>query len=210
MHVIRFSLVVTGLCLTLAAAAATTTYGVNLNKGGETRVGFRAPLSTFGISQAPVTGWSNAVTGPVITWSADQTRLEHPVTFTLPAASLSTKLALRDHDILKLLDAQKHPTIRFTLKAINGLESAEVTAGKGDFAAVGDLTAHGVSHPVALACTFTRADKRLKIQGSAPVTWADFGMAAPSALAGSVKAANTFHLLLESTWELDTLPLHGK
>ena len=202
----RFGLISACLLLPLTALAATT-YGISPSAG--TRVGFSAKVSAMGVTENTVTGWSQTVKGPTIAWSADQTKLDKPVTFTVPTASFSTKLALRDHDIQQILEASRFPTVRFVLQGIDGLTAAELTAGRGDFTATGELTAHGVSHGLRLPCTFVRQGARLQVQGQTGVTWGQFGLKAPTAVAGTVRAQDTFQVMLESSWDLDTL-LKGK
>ncbi|MBC7542211.1 MAG: YceI family protein [Candidatus Sericytochromatia bacterium] len=204
MHRTRFTLVSAGLLVSLAASAATT-YGLSLRRG--TRVGFATTVSALGL-ESPVNGWSQAVTGPTIPWSVDQTRLERPATFTLPTSSLSTGLALRDRDIQQILEARRFPTIRFDLQKIDGLNAAEVASGKGDFHVGGSLTAHGLAQPVRLACTFVRQAGTIQIKGRTTVTWRDFGLTVPTAMGGTVRAKDSLDLLLESTWDLDRLPIH--
>lgn len=110
-----------------------------------TQVGFS--IDRFGFNY--VLGQFDAIAGEV---HLDQANPENSsVSATIQTASLSAGHALRDEHLRgeRWLDAAQFPTIEFRSTSVQrtGEQTADVT---------GDLTMHGVTHPVILAVTLNK------------------------------------------------------
>ncbi len=95
-------------------------------------------------------------------------------------ASVATDELPRDEYFrTRALQTDTYPTATFTLT-----EPAEVPAGATAVALVGDLTVHGVTQQVTVDAEVAAAAKAgadgVQVVGSVPVTFADFGVEAPS------------------------------
>lgn len=84
---------------------------------------------------------------------------------------------LYDAELLRRIDARRHPTVSLDLRACTALGSS------GRYQLLGDVTFHGVSRPldgtVSLAMP---SDHRLVIRGEQMVDIRDFGIASPTVL----------------------------
>ena len=85
--------------------------------------------------------------------------------------------SLYDAELLRRIDARRHPTVSLDLRACTALGSS------GRYQLAGEVTFHGVSRPldgtVSLAMP---SDRRLVVRGEQVVDIRDFGIASPTVL----------------------------
>jgi len=130
------SLLAAALALGLAAPALAADYAVDTNHTQATFTVTHLAISRVS-GKIPVTG------GTVTLGSSD---LPTAINVTFSAKDLDSQSEARDKDLRsdQWFDVEKYPTITFVSKTITGTPQA--------FTAVGDLTMHGVTKPVTLAC----------------------------------------------------------
>lgn len=91
----------------------------------------------------------------------------------------------KTHDALK---TEKYPTITFRLKQIQSLEMANKVT---EIKTTGDLTIAGVTRPVSmLVYTKLLPNNEIEVWGSFKLKMSTFGIAAPTAMMGSIKTGD--------------------
>jgi len=133
-------------------------------------------------------GKTSAVTGKIVLGAdgkVDSTQSK----FTVNLTTLKSDQPRRDGFIQRsTLDTAQYPTATFVPSSVTGLPSPLPASGKVTFQLVGDLTVHGVSHPMTWNVTATVNGNDISGQASTPFTFADFGMTPPKA--GPVLSVN--------------------
>lgn len=122
-----------------------------------------------------VVGRTDAVTGEVTIVGGALTT----ATVAVDAGSISTDEAARDAFFRRALNTSEFPQATFVLT-----QPVDVSAiGQADqplaVTAPGDLTIHGVSHPVVAELQLQRTVGGVEVVGTIPVTLADFELEAP-------------------------------
>jgi polyisoprenoid-binding protein YceI len=84
---------------------------------------------------------------------------------------IDTKNGTRNRHMLKTVDAEHFPIIRFDL--------AGTTAESGDVRLKGTLTMHGVSHPVEWPATIRPGPDSVTVTADFPVDMRDYGITPP-------------------------------
>ena len=84
---------------------------------------------------------------------------------------IDTKNGTRNRHMLKTVDAEHFPIIRFDL--------AGTTADSGDVRLKGTLTMHGVSHPVEWPATIRTGPDSVTVAADFPVDMRDYGIKPP-------------------------------
>jgi polyisoprenoid-binding protein YceI len=84
---------------------------------------------------------------------------------------IDTKNGTRNRHMLKTVDAEHFPIIRFDL--------AGTTADSGDVRLKGMLTMHGVSHPVEWPATIRPGPDSVTVAAAFPVDMRDYGITPP-------------------------------
>lgn len=133
-----------------------------------------------------VTGRTDEVSGTVTTTDSAVTA----ATVTVDVASIATDSPSRDSYFRDTaLRVSEHPTATFELTSpIESPEGASVDEPQA-VSATGILTLAGVGNEVTVDITTAADGDTIRIAGSIPITFADFGVQAPSL--GFVKVENT-------------------
>lgn len=156
--------------------------------GPGTTAGYRVAEVLRG-EDVTVVGRTEDVTGAV---TVEDGRLT-AVDATVQVATVVTGVGPRDSFMRDLLEAGTHPTATFRLGAPVALPDLEEG---GTVEVPGTLTLRGTEHPVTFTLDVVRDGTGLRAAGSAPVTFSDLGLEAPSLGFVEVEDAGTLELLL--------------
>lgn len=155
---------------TLSASAEPGELDGDWTVGEDSFAGYRVNEVLNG-QDVTVTGRTPDVSGQI--GIADSTLTSATVEVEL--ATVATDESARDDYFRsQALQTQEFPTATFELT-----EPVEVTADGGDLALVGDLTVQGVTQEVTVTAQAATEGEGLQVVGSAPITFADFGVEAP-------------------------------
>ena len=110
---------------------------------------------------------------------------------TIGAAGLKSPRDGIDKNMHKALKVQDHPQIRFRLRSLD--------AAGAEYRATGLLAVAGVEKEVVLALQVERKDATLVVTGGTNLMMTDYGIKAPSAMLGMVKASPKVTIRLELT-----------
>jgi polyisoprenoid-binding protein YceI len=127
------------------------------------------------------TGTTSTVTG-AMTAATDVRDVRGQVE--APVASLKTGNGLRDKDLLKAMDADSFPTMRFELHGVS------LQHESGDSAVVtlsGQLSLHGVTRDVAVPALIRFGKDGVQVTGSIPLNVRDYGVTRLSKMLGAFK-----------------------
>jgi polyisoprenoid-binding protein YceI len=143
--------------------------------GADSFAGYRVNEVLSG-TPAVVTGRTGKVTGSV---TVDGLTLS-AATITVDVGSIATDQPPRDAYFRdNALQVSQFPTATFTLTAPIAADKPE--AGKPQsFEATGDLMLHGVTKPVTVKLEAALTQAGGQVTGSIPITFADYGVQAPS------------------------------
>lgn len=113
-------------------------------------------------------------------------------------ASIATDSSSRDEYFrTSALETDIHPTATFTLSS--PVAVANLAAGKLDrFTVAGRLTLHGVTRAVTVPMEAALSGRGAKVSGSIPVTFADYGVQAPSLGFVTVQKKGSVEFLLDA------------
>jgi polyisoprenoid-binding protein YceI len=127
------------------------------------------------------TGRAEGVTGE---FQADPADLKVGVTGVLRVrvAALRTGEAARDRDMRKLLEADKHPEIRYTVSAVEGSFNSMTPTADVLLTIKGGMFIHGVERPMTFLGRARLRDDRVWVRGESRLRLTDFGVTPPSRL----------------------------
>jgi polyisoprenoid-binding protein YceI len=140
------------------------------------QVGYRVEEILFGVDTTAV-GRTNQVTGSMTIEGTQVTAAD----FTVDVASITSDESRRDAQFSgRIMSADQFPTATFVLT-----QPIELGADPGDgvelnASASGELTLRGVTNPVSFDVTAKQTGGLIGVQGSIPVTFADYQIANPS------------------------------
>ncbi len=130
-------------------------------------------------------------------WKSTSTALGGPAALTLrvPVEGLKSKHSGLDKNLRKALLADKNPDIVFSL----GSYAVETSStGRREIVGKGELTVAGVTKPQTIRAVIREDEDALLLDGEQALLMTDFGVKPPTALLGTVKAADRivvkFHL----------------
>ena len=103
----------------------------------------------------------------------------------------------RDRQFLRILDTSEHPTATFVLSA--PIDLSGLAGGTATVEAAGTLTIKGVPREVVATLDARTTGDGAEVSGSIPVTFSDFGVAAPNLGFVTVEDAGTIEMLLDLT-----------
>ena len=174
---------------TPAASAATTDSNVTYTIMSGTTADFKVREQLVGHDlPSDAIGKTSAVTGKIVLGpdgKVDATQSK----FTVDLTTLKSDQSRRDGFIQRsTLETAQYPTATFVPTEVKGLPSPLPTSGQVTFQLSGNLTVHGVSHPMTWNVTATVNGNDVSGQASTPFTFADFGMTPPKA--GPVLSVN--------------------
>lgn len=140
------------------------------------QVGYRVKEILFGQSTEAV-GRTNAVTGELVIQGARATQ----ASFTVDMTQVASDQSRRDGQFHgRIMDTASYPTATFVLTSPIDFgsvpaEGAEITA-----TATGNLTLRGTTKPVTFPVKARRQGSAVQVNGSIPITFADWSIPNPS------------------------------
>ncbi len=160
------------------AATATSTGGIDgtWKPTSASEVGYRAKEVLFGQSAEGV-GRTNGVTGSVTIAGTKATA----ASLTIDVTTLKSDQGRRDNQVqTRILETSTHPTA--TLKLKSPVDFGKVPADKETITAKAsvELTLRGVSKTTEVTLNARRSGANIEVQGTIPVTWADYSIPDPS------------------------------
>ena len=166
------------MCLWAGVAAAES--GRWTPVAGKSQVAFDAKFSLGDFS-----GTGERLAG---SFSLDPADLRQPVSgsLTVEVAGLATGVSGRDRDLRKAMDAEHHPTMRFTVEAVES--SFPSITDKADVLLTirGQLLIRDVERPLTLLGRARLRDGNVWVRGDTTLKMSDFGIAPPKRLFLSV------------------------
>ncbi|NLB47533.1 MAG: YceI family protein [Microbacteriaceae bacterium] len=124
-----------------------------------------------------VVGSSDSVRGSLVVSGLTLESAE----FEIDVATITTDNAQRDRFFQQqAIDTSVHPTATFVLSESVTPESAPETGEVIDQTLMGELTIAGVTQPVTFIAQVRSDGENAEIAGQIPITFADFGITAPS------------------------------
>ncbi|MGH2457667.1 MAG: YceI family protein, partial [Chloroflexota bacterium] len=160
-----------------AVAGDTIHYGV-VADGTRAQFKVREQLANRSFPSDAI-GTTQAVTGG-ITIGADGKIVSDQSKFVAELRTLKSDSAKRDGYIQRsTLNTEEYPTAVFVPTAATGLTSPLPTSGKVAFQLLGNLTVHGVTHPVTWNVTGQVDGNQVAGQATTSFKFEDFGMSPP-------------------------------
>lgn len=138
-----------------------------------------------------VVGRTESVEGSVTIADSKLTAAQVSVDLT----GVATDNGSRDSQFLSILKTAEFPSATFTLSA--PVDIAAIKAGVASVEAVGDLTIAGTTKSVTVDLKAQSTGSGVEVQGSIPVTFSDYGIAAPDLGFVKVEPAGTVEMLLK-------------
>jgi polyisoprenoid-binding protein YceI len=139
-------------------------------------VGYRVNEVLFGQKNEAV-GRTDQVTGSL---TADGTSIS-AASLSVDMTTVTSDESRRDEQFDgRIMETTTFPTATFELTQPIDLGTEPANGKTGKASATGDLTLHGVTNPVTFDVQARRDGDTVKIVGSIPVTFADYGIVNPS------------------------------
>jgi polyisoprenoid-binding protein YceI len=158
-------------------------------------VGYRVQEVLFGQDNTAV-GRTNAVTGSVTI----QGTSVPAASFTADLTTVSSDRSQRDHQFQgRIMDTSSFPTATFALTKPITLSSDPSSGSTFTAQATGNLTMHGVTRTVTFTVTGKVAGATAQVNGTIPVTFADWNIPNPSFGPVSTDNHGTLEFLLNLT-----------
>ncbi|MHA7304715.1 YceI family protein [Arthrobacter sp. TMN-49] len=154
------------------------------------RAGYRVKEVLNG-QDVTVVGRTNDVEGQV---TIDGTSLS-AAQITVSMTSVATDNSRRDGQFLSILKTAEFPTSTFTLT--EPVDIAAVNDGVTSVQATGDLTVAGVTKSVTVSLEAQTTAAGVEVQGSIPISFSDFGIAAPDLGFVKVEGTGSVEMLLQ-------------
>jgi polyisoprenoid-binding protein YceI len=171
----------TGTTGSTAAGTASGTWTVDTSitnaDGTGTFAGFRVDEQLVSVGAATAVGRSSDVSGTVTVEGTKITAAD----VTVGLSAITSNDSRRVRAINSALATSAYSTATFVLTQPVDVGRIPAEGERISVSAVGDLTVHGVTHPVTVAIDAQIENGVLVLVGSAPVTFADFGVTAPTA-----------------------------
>ncbi|MFF3065137.1 YceI family protein [Oerskovia sp. NPDC057915] len=158
----------------------------------DSRAGYRVDEVLSG-QDVTVVGRTSDVRGEVTVEGGVLTAASIEVDMT----TIETDDSGRDRQFLRILDTGEHPTATFVLTT--PVDLSGLATGTATVQATGTLTIKGVPHEVTATLEARTTGSGAQVSGSIPVTFSDYGVAAPNLGFVQVDDAGTVEMLLELT-----------
>jgi polyisoprenoid-binding protein YceI len=139
--------------------------------------GFRVNEQLVGIGAATAVGRSRAVEG---TLTVEGTTVS-AASISVDLTAMTTNDSRRDDAVQRALSTSQFPRATFVLTQPVAVGSAPADGQRIDLKATGDLTIRGVTRSVTVDLAAQLEGNVLVAVGSLPITFADFGVRAPTA-----------------------------
>ena len=197
------------LIAALAGAAtlvSASTAGVVLRGGGaEVKVSGTSTLHAWTVESTSLSGTIEIAP----TFLTDATLATVPelqpggaprVEIVIPAKSLKSESARMDKVMWEALGVDRHPEIRFALRASERAAADDAVDGRFALATKGELTIAGQTREVALPVEIERdAAGNYVVKGELPLKMTDFGIKPPTAIFGRLKTGDEVKVSFELT-----------
>jgi polyisoprenoid-binding protein YceI len=172
-------------------AAATGANGTWTVSSGST-VGYRVQEVLFG-QDATAVGRTNEVTGSLTIAGAKVTATR----FVVQMGSVASDQSRRDGQFRnRIMSVDQYPTATFTLTSPIDLGGVPADGATVTAKATGDLTLRGVTKRVTFAVKARRTGGTVEVNGSIPITFADWNIPSPSFGPAEVKDHGDLEFLL--------------
>jgi polyisoprenoid-binding protein YceI len=154
--------------------------------------GYRIKESLFGVSNTAV-GRTTAVTGSItIATTAVSTG-----SFSVDLTKVTSDRSQRDGQFQgRIMDTSSFPTATFTLTQPMQLASVPADGVQVTANANGNLNMHGVTKSVAFAVTARHTAGAIQVNGSIPITFADYNISNPSGGPATTGDSGTLEFLI--------------
>lgn len=126
-------------------------------------------------------GTSHTLQGELKVVSGKEPDLALPVTFTIPVRSFNSKNRNRDNNMAETMNAARYPNVMLVLESVEwtsrkteGAKTVAEGLGKGN------LTMHGLTHPVQVKLTGTMDPEKLEVDSQFQVLLTDYAITRPS------------------------------
>lgn len=139
--------------------------------------GFRVQEELSSIGSSEAVGRTGEVSGTI---TISGTTLES-AEIEVDMASITTDKSRRDNKVQEALQTDQFPNATFSLTEPVDLGAGAATGEPVEVDAVGDLTVHGVTHPVTVSLEAQLVEGTAVVVGSVPVNFSEYGVEAPSA-----------------------------
>lgn len=164
-----------GVAPNSAAGSGTDVAGTWKVAGGS-EVGYRVKEVLFGQASTAV-GRTSSISGNLTVQGSTVTA----ATFTVEMTSVSSDRPQRDRQFKnRIMETSTYPTATFTLTKPIDLGQIPPVGSTRTLTATGNLTLHGVTKPVNLTLSCRRSATTFAVNGSLPITFADWHIANPS------------------------------
>ena len=156
------------------------------------QVGYRVPETLFGQSTTAV-GRTNAVTG---TMTIDGTSVP-AAEFTVDTTKITSDQANRDRQFHgRIMETATYPTATFKLTKPIDLGTIPADLKEITVPVTGDLTLHGKTNSVTFDLKARRNGDKIEVNGTIPITFADYNVSNPSVGPASVGDNGELEFLL--------------
>jgi polyisoprenoid-binding protein YceI len=160
--------------------------------GSGSLVRYRVKETLFHQSGTAV-GTAKGVTGSMTVAGTKVTK----VTITVDMTSFSSDENIRDDQFRhRIMDTADFPTATFTLTDPIDIRTPPGNGTTKHFSAAGKLTMHGTTKTVTIPLAARRAANVIDVQGSLPITFADYGIDNPSGGPASVGNVGTMEFVV--------------
>lgn len=163
--------------------------------GSGSTAGYRIKETLFGQSNTAV-GRTSAVTGTITIAGSTVTS----GSFSVDMTQVSSDRSQRDDQFQgRIMDTASFPTATFKLSAPIVLSTVPANGAQVGAMASGDLMLHGVTKSVSFPVTAQRNGAAIQVQGSIPVTFADYNISNPSGGPATTASNGQLEFLLTFT-----------
>lgn len=126
-------------------------------------------------------GTSNKLQGEIKVVPGKDPDLALPLTLTIPVRSFNSKNRSRDNNMAETMNAARYPTVTLVLDSVSwNSRKTEGTKMLAEGIAKGNLTMHGVTHPVQIKLTGALDPETLEVDSQFQVMLTDYAIVRPS------------------------------
>jgi polyisoprenoid-binding protein YceI len=163
--------------------------------GSGSTAGYRIQENLFGVSNTAI-GRTSAVTGNItIAGTTVSTG-----TFSADLTKVSSDRSQRDGQFQgRIMNTATYPTATFKLTQPITLSALPANGVQVTEKATGDLNMHGVTKSVTFSLTAQRNGSTIQVQGSIPITFADYNISNPSGGPATTADSGSLEFLLSFT-----------
>jgi len=154
---------------------------------------YRVHETLFGQSNT-ATGQTKSITGAMTIAGTDVTK----ASFRVDMTSFASNESIRDDQFQhRIMDTASFPTATFVLTKPIALGTEPKDGVQANYTATGKLTLHGTTKTITFPLKARRTANLIAVQGTVPVTFADYGIGNPSGGPAQVGNTGTMVFVLE-------------